>query len=349
MMHTETDAARREREACPICVSTHRRTVDRMRRVERASYAEIRRYLGSMDEDVSLRWIMRHFGRGHDLLVPAEDGGVPGWVYEDEAELLRFAQDYGYCRTIDDLCPHVAPHLVSDCETVAHPECERFRRYTFRERLLDVEARTPVAPATPAGAPHTLVEPLVVNQSIEVESRGGPRRGIYASTVLALAADIIAISVPTRLAEMLPLAPGDRIGVSYQGRVSKYNFETTVQGIRENRVEIGHPPAVSIASRRSPRIPLRDSSARVVRIERGGDEISGSAANVSQEGLRLILASELVHWERVRITVSLADGPLTAEAEVVRIEALPAGGVAHGMYFTGLAPEDRARLQRLGG
>ena len=182
-----------------------------------------------------------------------------------------------------------------------------------------------------------------------MESRAGPRRGIYASTVLGLAPDAIAISVPTRLAEMLPLAPGDRIAISYQGRVSKYTFETTVRGVRENRVEVAHPPAVSIASRRSPRIPLRESAVRVVRVERGGDELTGSAANASLQGLRVILATELVHWERVRVTVSLADGPLTAEAEVVRIEPLASGAIAHGMYFTGLGPEDLARLQRLGG
>ncbi|HEU5297867.1 MAG TPA: flagellar brake protein [bacterium] len=349
MMTTESEAARRERESCPVCASAHRRTVDRMRRAERATYGDIRRYFESMDEDVSLRWIMRHFGRAHDLLVADENGGVPAWVFEDEAELVRFTEAYGYCRTIDDLCPHVPARTASDCETVDHPECARFRRATLRERLLDVETRAPVPAAAAGGAPHTLVEPLILNQIIEVESRSGPRRGIYASTVLALESAAIAISVPTRLAEMLPLAPGDRVSVSYQGRVSKYNFETTVQGIRENRVEIAHPAAVSIASRRSPRIPLRDSAVRVVRIERGGDELTGSAANVSQEGLRLILASELVHWERVRITVALADGPLTAEAEVVRVEMLASGAVAHGMYFTGLSPEDQARLQRLGG
>jgi hypothetical protein len=348
-MYTESDAARRERESCPICTSAHRRTVERMRRGERAAYTEIRRFLLSVDEDVSLRWIMRHFGRGHDLLSPVEDNGPPAWVIADEAELVRFTQAYGYCRTIDDLCPHVPAGAVRDCEAVDHPECARFRRYSFRERLLDAEARPAPAAEASGGGAHTLVEPLALNQSIEVESRGGPRRGIYASTVLALGPDAIAISVPTRLAEMLPLAPGDRIAVSYQGRVSKYHFETHVRGVRENRVEIAHPAAVSIASRRSPRIPLRDSAVRVVRIERGGDELTGSAANVSREGLRLILPSELVHWERVRLTIALADGPLVAEAEVVRIDPLASGGAAHGMYFTGLAPEDQARLQRLGG
>jgi len=346
----ESDVARRERDLCPVCRSAHRPTVERMRRMERTSYDEIRRYLQSLDDEISLRWIMRHFGRGHDMLVPADDSSLPAWVLADDAELARYLEQYGYCRTIDDLCPHVPARTVSSCDVVDHPECERFRRYALRERVLDAEARH-VAPAPDAarGTPQALVEPLVVHQSVEVESRSGPRRGIYASSVLALQADAIAISVPTRLHELLPLAPGDRIAVSYQGRVSKYVFETTVRGVRENRVEVAHPAAVSIASRRSPRIPLQDSAVRVVRIERGGDELVGSVANASAQGLRVILPAELVQWERVRITISLADGPLAAEGEVVRVEPLASGAVAHGIYFTGLTPEDLGRLQRLGG
>jgi len=205
-----------------------------------------------------------------------------------------------------------------------------------------------IAPSA-TDAPHALVEPLVVNQGLEVENRTGPRRGIFASSVLALQSDAIAISVPTRLHELLPLGAGDRIVISYQGRVSKYVFETTVRGVRENRVEVSHPSAVSIASRRSPRMSLKDSAVRVVRMERGGEELTGTAANASAQGLRVILPSELVQWERVRLTVSLADGPLVAEGEVVRVERLGSGSVAHGIYFTSLTAEDMGRLQRLGG
>jgi len=349
-MIRESDGARAEREQCPVCRSVHRQTVERMRRRERAAYAEIRRFLRSRDEEVSERWIMRHFGRGHDLTTAGEDRSLPPWLVEDEAELDRYMRAYGYCRTIDDLCPHVPAHTVSDCESVDHPECARFRRYAFRERLLEAEARLSIEPASPAGgASHSLVEPLAVNQAIEVESPSGPRRGIYASTVLALAPEAIAISVPTRVHELLPLAAGDRVAISYQGRVSKYVFETTVRGTRENHVEVAHPPAVSIASRRSPRIPLRDSTVRLVRIERGGEELVGSAADASLQGLRVVLPGELSQWERVRVTVSLADGPLTAEAEVVRVEPLASGSAAHGIYFIGLSSEDLERLRRLGG
>jgi len=346
----ESDAARRERDHCPVCQSAHRHTIERMRRMEHAAYGDIRRYIQSLDDDISLRWLMRHFGRGHDVLTQADDTHLPRWIFEDDAELGRYMEQYGYCRTIDDLCPHVPARAVSSCEAVDNPECERFRRYALRERVLEAETRsiTPSATSAP-DAPHALVEPLVVNHGLEVESRSGPRRGIYASSVLALQTDAIAISVPTRLHELLPLAAGDRIVISYQGRVSKYVFETTVRGVRENRVEVSHPSAVSIASRRSPRIALKDSVVRVVRTERGGDELTGTAANASAQGLRVILPSELVQWERVRLTVSLADGPLVAEGEVVRVERLGSGSVAHGIYFTGLTAEDMGRLQRLGG
>lgn len=351
MITKESDAARRERDLCPVCRSAHRHTIERMRRLEHAAYGDIRRYIQSLDDDISLRWLIRHFGRGHDVLTPADDTQLPRWIFEDDAELGRYMEQYGYCRTIDDLCPHVPARAVSSCEAVDNPECERFRRYALRERVLEAETSRSAAPAALAtpDSPHALVEPLVVNQGLEVENRSGPRRGIFASSVLALQSDAIAISVPTRLHELLPLAAGDRIVISYQGRVSKYVFETTVRGVRENRVEVSHPAAVSIASRRSPRIPLKDSVVRVVRMERGGEELAGTAANASAQGLRVILPSELVQWERVRLTVSLSDGALVAEGEVVRVERLGSGSVAHGIYFTGLTAEDMGRLQRLGG
>lgn len=351
MITKESDAARRERDHCPVCQSAHRHTIERMRRLEHAAYGDIRRYIQSLDDDISVRWLIRHFGRGHDVLNPADDTQLPRWIFEDDAELGRYMEQYGYCRTIDDLCPHVPARVVSSCEAIDNPECERFRRYALRERVLEAETSRSAAPAALAGAdaPHALVEPLVVNHGLEVENRSGPRRGIFASSVLALQSDAIAISVPTRLHELLPLAAGDRIVISYQGRVSKYVFETTVRGVRENRVEVSHPSAVSIASRRSPRIALKDMAVRVVRMERGGEELTGTAANASAQGLRVILPSELVQWERVRLTVSLADGPLVAEGEVVRVERLGSGSVAHGIYFTGLTAEDMGRLQRLGG
>lgn len=351
MTRAESPEARREREACPVCRSPQRRTVERMRRVDQAAYAEIYRYLQSVNDDASLRWVIRHFGRGHDLLSPSDDTQLPAWLFADENELVRYMQQYGYCRTIDDLCPHIPAGTVSSCEQIDHPECGRWRSYTLRERLVDVEARN-VAPATPppaTGAPLSLVEPLVVHQAIEVESKSGPRRGIYASTVLVLEPHLVVIAVPTRLHELLPLAPGDRVSVSYQGRVSKYVFETAVRGVKENRVELEPPASVEIASRRSPRIPLRDSAVKVVRVERGGEELAGTAINASVQGIRVLLPSELVQWERVRVVVSLADGPLTAEGEVVRVEPQSSGEVAHGIYFTGLTADDLQRLQRLGG
>lgn len=354
MITQESEAARRERDRCPVCHSAHRRTIERMRRLEHAAYGDIRRYIQSLDDDISLRWLMRHFSRGHDVLGPADDTQLPRWIFEDDSELSRYMEEYGYCRTIDDLCPHVPARAVSSCEAIDNPECERFRRYAVRERVLEVVTALTTqgaasGAAANADAPHALVEPLVVNQGLEVESRSGPRRGIFASSVLALQSDAIAISVPTRLHELLPLAAGDRVVISYQGRVSKYVFETTVRGVRENRVEVSHPSAVSIASRRSPRIPLRDSAVRVARMERGGEELTGTVANASAQGLRVVLPSELVQWERVRLTVTLSDGPLVAEGEVVRVERLGSGSVAHGIYFTGLSAEDMARLQRLGG
>lgn len=351
MSAEESSEARREREACPLCRSPQRRIVERMRRMERAAYTEIHRHLQSTDAGVSLRWVIRHFSRGHDGFYASDDTDLPVWLFEDERELQRYAQDYGYCHTIDDLCPHIPPQTVSTCEQVDHPECARWRFHTLWERLMDVEARnlapSPAMPAT--GERVALVEPLTSQQAVEVEPRTSARSGIYASTVLALEPTRVVIATPARLHEKLALVPGDRVAVSYQGRVSKYVFETTVRGIQENRVELDPPATVNIASRRSPRIPLRDSAVRVVRVERSSEELSGTALDASLQGLRVVMPRQLGQWERVRVTVSLPDGPWSADGEVVRVELVSPREVVHGIHFTGLHSDDISRLRRLGG
>ncbi len=348
-MIPESPEARRERERCPVCRSPHRQMIERMRHEDRAAYGDI--YLAVQpDAGISLRLLIRHFTRGHGFVTP-QDSQPPGWLLEDNAEHERYRREQGYCRTIEDLCPHIPPGTISTCEQVAHPECERFRLHTFRERLIDTEARNAVLPvaASAEGDRVALTEPLVPQQRIEVEARSGARRGIFSSTVLTIDPTQIAISVPTRLSETMALAPGDRVGISYQGRVSKYVFETTVRAVHRNRVDLEPPGAIGIASRRSPRIPLRDSAVRVERVEHWGAELTGTALDASMQGVRVVMSTELLQWERVRVTVSLPDGPLAADGEVVRVELLGAGQVAHGIYFIGLDPQEIARLRRRGG
>lgn len=85
------------------------------------------------------------------------------------------------------------------------------------------------------------------------------------------------------------------------------------------------------------------------RVERGHDVIMGTGLDASGRGVRVVVPTELVRWERVQITVSLPDGPLTSDGEVVRVEHLGPKEVAYGIYFTGLNAEEMARLQRLEG
>jgi len=346
----ETAEAQRERERCPVCRSPHRPMIERMRHADRAAYAEIYRIL-QPEAGISLRWLVRHFTRGHEFVAPSGDSQLPGWLVEDDNELQRYKREQGYCRTIEDLCPHVPAGTISTCEIVAHPECERFRLYTLRERLIDVEVHNvPPPAAAPADAERVaLTEPLVPQQRIEVEAKSGRQRGIFSSTVLAIEPSQIAISRPARLQEAMALVVGDRVTVSYQGRVSKYVFETAVRSVREGRVDLEPPGTIGIASRRSPRVPLRDSTVRVRRVEHGGEELAGTAMDASIQGVRVVMSTALPQWERVRVTVSLPDGPLDVDGEVVRVERLGTGQIAHGIYFTSLSPDDISRLRRLGG
>jgi hypothetical protein len=349
----ESGEARREREGCPICKSLHRRSVERMRRVERAEYPDIHRFLQTVGEDVSLRWVIRHFGRGHDRFSPpSEDTEIPNWLFEDEEEFERYMHQYGYCRTIDDLCPHIAPRTVSTCDRIDHPECGIWRENVLRERVMNLELARPAglaaATAGDLGAGRVaLVEPLTVNQPLEIEI-GGAHAGIYASAVVAIDATQLMIRVPMRLKETLSVTPGERLTIFYRGRVSKYGFDTMVRALHQGRVVVEPPSTVTIASRRSPRIPLRNARIDVERIEQGSARLAGRGIDASIRGLRVILPEELAQWERVRVTVHLPDGPLAIQGEVVRVEPGNDGEFVHGVYFTGLSADDVARLRKLG-
>lgn len=349
MVIPESPEAQRERDQCPVCRSTLRRAIEHMRYIDRAGYAEIHRALPA-DAAISLRAVMRHFTRGHESAAPRDVSQLPPWLLDDDTELDLYTHEQGYCRTIEDLCPHVPAGTLSTCDQIGHPECERFRLHLLRERLIDTEMRAALVPSGPLTVDRVMMtEPLVPQHRIEVEAPGSSRRGIFGSTVLAIEPTVIAITMPTRLQETLALVAGDRVRVSYQGRISKYVFETAVRAVRENRVDLEPPATIVIASRRSPRIPLRDSVVRITRVERGGEEVTGTALDAGAQGMRVVMAIELSQWERVRVTFSLSDGPLSADGEVVRVERLNRGQVAHGLYFVGLGPDDLVRLRRMGG
>src|SRR5256712_13008366 len=156
---------------------------------------------------MSPRWPVRHFTRGPEFLAPSCDSKLAGWAGEDDNELQRYKREQGYCRTIEDLCPHVPAGTISTCEIVAHAECERFRLYTLRERLIDVEVHNvPPPAAAPADAERAaLTEPLAPQQRVEVETKSGQQRGIFSSTVLAIEPSLIGLTMPARLAAAMAL------------------------------------------------------------------------------------------------------------------------------------------------
>src|SRR3989442_9039009 len=98
--------------------------IERMRHAERAAYAEIYRIL-QPDDRISLRWLVRHFTRGHEFVAPSGDSKLPGWLVEDDNELQRYKRKQGDCRTIEDLRPHVPSGNIITSAGAAHPECER--------------------------------------------------------------------------------------------------------------------------------------------------------------------------------------------------------------------------------
>ncbi len=196
---------------------------------------------------------------------------------------------------------------------------------------------------------HSLVEPLAVGQTIEVEQADDPRMGLYESSVVALTPESVTIALPVRRGEPLALPRGATIRIGYQGQVSKYAFETVVREVGAEALIVDMPGSVDIAARRADRVSLNGLPVSVTRIEHGGDELPGVGIDVSAWGMRVALPTPLAQWERVRAVVTLPDGPLAVDAQVVRIETLGPSEVAHGLYYPHLKSEELMRLRLLGG
>lgn len=196
---------------------------------------------------------------------------------------------------------------------------------------------------------YPLVESMVPDQPIEVEPVDRPRAGVYQSSVVAVTPVHIAISRPQRRAELLKLTAGATLRVRYQGQVSKYAFESVVREVQPDLVILDLPANIDIASRRADRVTLKGAPITVVRLEHDTEEVRGAGVDVSAWGMRVVLPEPLALWERVRVVVTLPDGPMTLDAQVVRIEQQGPSDFAHGLYYPHLTSEELSRLRQLGG
>jgi c-di-GMP-binding flagellar brake protein YcgR len=196
---------------------------------------------------------------------------------------------------------------------------------------------------------YPLVEPMVPDQPIEVEPVDRPRAGVYQSSVVAVTPAHIAISRPKRRAELLKLTAGATLRVRYQGQVSKYAFESVVREVQPDLVILDLPANIDIASRRADRVTLKGAPITVVRLDHDAAELLGAGIDVSAWGIQVVLPEPLAQWERVRLIVTLPDGPMTLDAQVVRIEQQGPSDFAHGLYYPHLTSEELSRLRQLGG
>jgi len=196
---------------------------------------------------------------------------------------------------------------------------------------------------------YPLVEPMDPDQTIEVEPVDNPRAGVFQSTVVAVTPVHIAISIPRRRDEPLQVKLGAALRIRYQGQVSKYAFESVVREVGTELVILELPANIDIASRRAERVSLNGASITLVRVEHDAEVVLGAGIDVSAWGMRVILPEPLAQWERVRVVVTLPDGPMMLDAQVVRIEQQGPGDFAHGLYYPHLTSEELSRLRQLGG
>lgn len=190
---------------------------------------------------------------------------------------------------------------------------------------------------------------MAVGQVIEVDPADDLRAGLFESSVVALTPVHMAIALPHRPAETLAVRAGATLRIGYQGQVSKYAFETVVREVGSDVLIVDLPTSVDIASRRANRVSLNRSPVSIQRVERDTEELGGVGIDISAWGMRVILPAALEQWERVRVEVTLPDGPLTVDAQVVRIEEQGPSEIAHGLYYPHLTSDELTRLRLLGG
>ena len=103
--------------------------------------------------------------------------------------------------------------------------------------------------------------------------------------------------------------------------------------------------------RRDPRIPM--DLRGVVDDANGGDEVLCRVANLSRSGAHAVSNRALPEMTQVRIRIQLdadehpAPATFNCDAAVVRCDRRPDGAFDLGLFFTWIAPSDRAMLEEL--
>lgn len=186
---------------------------------------------------------------------------------------------------------------------------------------------------------------FVVNGRIEVSWEDQ----YFKSNIEDIEEETLAISIPIKEGQYLPLRRGERLEVIYYLEDERYKFNSVVQGRRIDGIPvilISKPKNLELIQRRKfVRVPLL-SQIKCSRLDKSMDNKSlnqheasnGISANgivldLSGGGMKIKLKEELNLNDKVLINLNIEDEELALNGEVVRVELMEDKDYLYGVNF----------------
>lgn len=181
------------------------------------------------------------------------------------------------------------------------------------------------------------IEKFDVNGRIEILMDDG----IYKSNIQDINENYIAISIPVREGEYLPLRLGDRVEAIYYDENKLYKFYTVVSGRKVDRVMmvlLNHPDKIFKVQRRNfVRVPFIAEVLCVILknnkdiTDNQIDFFHGHTLDISGGGIKLSTEKELNFGELLMVTIPIRDENISVKVKVIRKEKTK--NFLYGMSF----------------
>lgn len=170
---------------------------------------------------------------------------------------------------------------------------------------------------------------FVINSKVEILWHDGN----YKSDIQNVTENMIAISVPIKDGQYIPLSKGEKITAIYYANGNVYEFESVVTGRAHDRIPVIYlempSNIVKVQRRNHVRVPLiADISCALVKknltIEQIGsndiDFFNAFTLDMSGGGIKIVTKRKVSVGDRLLITVSLKDETLNLQGQIIRVE-----------------------------
>lgn len=186
------------------------------------------------------------------------------------------------------------------------------------------------------------IEKFDVNGRIEVLMDDG----IYKSNIQDINENYIAISIPVKDGEYLPLRWGERVEAIYYDENKLYKFYTVVSGRKVDRVMmvlLKHPDKIFKVQRRNfVRVPfiaevlcviLKNNKDIKDITDNQIDFFHGHTLDISGGGIKLSTEKEINRGELLMITIPIKDENISIKGKIIRKQKAKAEEFLYGVSF----------------